>query len=88
MSGLNYLSEREWAVYTIDKELQILQRLTAAREAFSGEELMVLRRSLARLSQIVSDLDENVGEDSRPAWLQRKPAISPTGNSENGKSAA
>ena len=88
MSGLNYLSEREWAVYTIETELQNLERMVSAREAFSVEELTVLRRSLARLNQIMSDLDEDAGEDGLPAWLQRKPAISPTGSSKSGQSAA
>ncbi len=88
MSGLNYLSEREWAVYTIEKELQVLERLSPARAAFSGEEMKVLHQSLAQLQQIVSDLDKDAGENELPTWLQRKPAFSPTGGSESGKSVA
>ncbi len=72
MSRLNYLSEREWVVYTIEEELQNLERLAPAHEEFSKEELMALRQSLARLNHIVSDLNKDVGEEKLPPWLQKK----------------
>jgi hypothetical protein len=36
MNGLNYLSEREWVVFTIEEELGNLERLTAPMSAASS----------------------------------------------------
>jgi len=72
MSRLNYLSERECVVYTIEEELGNLERLAPPREAFSDEELNALRQSVVRLSRFVSNLERDDGDERLPHWLQRK----------------
>jgi len=73
MSGLNYLSEREWVVFAIEEELGNLERLAATRLEFSDLELDVLHRSLVRLNRVVTNLDGGAEKEPLPHWLQRKP---------------
>jgi len=90
MSRLNYLSEREWVVYTIEEELDNLERLAPPRDAFSTEELNALRQSAVRLNRFVSKLDSGADEEPLPHWLQRKPSHTPADedDDDDGKSAA
>jgi hypothetical protein len=83
MSGLNYLSEREWVVFTIEEELNNLEYLAPSRQQFSTLELEVLRESLVRLSRIVTNLDKGAEEQLLPRWLQRKPPNAPTGAADD-----
>ena len=88
MSRLNYLSEREWVVYTIEEELHNLERLAPRRDAFDAEELNALRECAIRLNRFVSNLDSDADEEPLPHWLRRKPSGAPTGEADDGGNSA
>jgi len=88
MSRLNYLSEREWVVYTIEEELNNLERLEPAREAFSNDELDALRQSAIRLNRFVNNLERDADEEPLPHWLQRKSPDTPGNETDDDDESA
>ena len=87
MSGLDYLSERQWVIYTIEEELGNLERLVASRQQFNHDELNILADCQIRLNGILAALASGPGEEPLPAWLQRKEEAAPGQLTEKRKSA-
>lgn len=72
MSGLDYLSEREWIISTIEEELGRLERLVADGERLSPQDLNILAECRARLEGIFATLAKAPADEPLPPWLRRK----------------
>ena len=87
MSGLDYLSEREWVIFTIEEELGRLERLVAGGERFGHQDFKILADCRTRLDRVLTTLTNATAEEPLPDWLRRKDALSEEGPSNKQRSA-
>ena len=87
MPSLIDFSESECITYTIGRELNQLERLASSQHVFKQAELTDLNRCLARMRQIVGDLDGKSDEEPLPDWLQRKDNSKLAGNPDKSDQA-
>lgn len=87
MPNLFYPGENEWTAYTIEEELDKLERLALAQKPFSDEEMESLGHCVVRLNRIAAGLATGAGEEKLPDWLQRTRASTGTSISGTSKSA-
>ena len=87
MSGLDYLSEREWVIFTIEEELGRLERLIAGGERLRPQDLEILAQCQARLQRMLAMSAGVSADEPLPAWLRRKEDVPTAKPSDKRRSA-
>jgi hypothetical protein len=79
VSRLNYMSDIELAILTIQEELDCLERHVASGGSFDDDDARVLLGCLQRLAALVAGtgqpgpVDWETSKEPLPPWLQPKP---------------
>ena len=87
MSGLDYLSEREWVIFTVEEELGRLERLIAGGERLNPQDLEILTQCQTRLECMLAMTASAPADEPLPAWLRRKEDVPTTKPSDKRRSA-